>query len=156
MNEIIQILTIALAILFTATIGLQQQQQPPFAYASIDPDTGYNIDKEEEESNTEGEEERADEKEPEIQKRAEESNTEGGEESNSEGEDTEMDEDAPDKYYIKVINGEKYRVYPDGKHVNVETGSCFYANPAAGTTYGSKNCDPNASLEPGSGVIMSP
>jgi hypothetical protein len=42
--------------------------------------------------------------------------------------------------------------YEDGtqKMTNLKTGSCAYINPEAGTTYGSKNCDLNASLKPGS------
>lgn len=66
----------------------------------------------------------------------------------------EQEQEQEGDYTIKEIEGQTYRVYPDGKHVNTETGSCFYANEAAGTTYGSKDCKSDR-LPLGGGVIMS-
>jgi hypothetical protein len=67
------------------------------------------------------------------------------------------------KTETKNIEGQMYRVetFADGQQKMTKlgtgsgAGSCAYINPEAGTTYGSKDCDPKAPLKPGSGVIMS-
>ncbi len=76
------------------------------------------------------------------------------EEEEEESSSSEGGEEQSGDYFIKEIEGQTYRVYPDGKHVNTETGSCFYVNPEAGTTYGFKTCD-SKNLEPGGGVAVS-
>ena len=46
------------------------------------------------------------------------------------------DSNNSNNYYTKDINGETFRVYPDGKYLSEEDSSdCFFINPEAGTTY---------------------